>query len=232
MICVTMKPESLRVVLVAPENPLNAGFVARAMRCFGARELIVAGSGWKEMPEPARRTGASALDVLDRARFAPDLSEALRGCASAVAFSRRPTDLRQAAFDLPAVPAALRGAGKVALVFGRESNGLTAEEFALCPYRARIPCRDGMSLNLGQAVAVALQCFTAPAAGPSAKPKRPAVALERMLSLWEYLEPRLAAAPRFTPARLRRVRQMFYRLPLDDDDFDMLYASMRALSGD
>jgi tRNA C32,U32 (ribose-2'-O)-methylase TrmJ len=181
------------------------------------------------MPDEARRTGAAALDVLDGARLVPDLTAALRGCGTAVAFSRRPTDLRQESFDLPAIPGALGRAGKIALVFGRESTGLTAEEFALCPWRARIPCRDGLSLNLGQAAAVALHAFTAPKAGPPPKAKRPPVALDRLLSLWEHLEPRLAAAPRFTPARLRRVRQMLYRLPLDDDDFGMLYAVVKAL---
>ncbi len=225
-------PSRWRVVLVGPENPRNVGFVARAMLCFGVEELTVVGTPWKAPPPEAFQTGAAAPDLLNAARFTPDLSAALEGCADAVAFSRRPTALRQSEFVLPHAPTGLGEGGRVALVFGRESAGLTRAESALCPRLARIPCREGVSLNLGQAVAVALFSLTAPksAPPPDAKKRRPAVAVERMLGLWSFLEPRLAAAPRFTPARLLRVRQMLYRLSLDDEDFDLLFGVMNELS--
>jgi tRNA/rRNA methyltransferase len=220
-----------RVVLVGPENPRNVGFVARAMLCFGATELYVVGTPWPSAPPESFQTGAAAPDILNAARFVPGLAAALEGCADAVAFSRRPTVLRQSEFVLPHAPAGLGATGRVALVFGRESTGLTREESALCPRLARIPCREGVSLNLGQAVAVALFSLTAPHAAPPVDPKklRPAVTVERMLGLWSFLEPKLAAAPRFTPARLQRVRQMLYRLTLDDEDFDLLFAVMNEL---
>jgi tRNA/rRNA methyltransferase len=225
-----MDAASCRVVLVGPENPRNVGFVARAMLCFGASDLVIVGVPWKSPPEEARRTGAAALDILDRARVEPALEAALRGCETAVAFSRRPTVLRQTEFVLPAAPAGLGRAGRVALVFGRESNGLTREESALCPFLARIPCREGVSLNLGQAAAIALFSLTAPA--PPKKPEegRQQVSVDRMLRLWDFLGPRLQAAPRFTAGRLQRIRQMLYRLSLDDKDFDLLFAVMNELS--
>jgi len=228
-----MDAASCRIVLVGPENPRNVGFVARSMRAFGASELTVVGVPWRAAPEEARRTGVSALDVLDRARVEPTLAAALRGCATAVAFSRRPSVLRQTEFDLPDAPAALERAGRVALVFGRESTGLTREESSLCPFLARIPCREGVSLNLGQAAAVALFSLTARPSTrdkKSAKKTRPAVTVDQMLGLWDFLEPRLKAAPRFTEGRLQRIRQMLYRLDLDDEDFDLLFAVMNELS--
>ena len=227
-----MEDAAYRVVLVGPENPLNVGFVARAMACFGVDELVIVGSGWKTLPGPARRTGVSAPKILDRTRLVPTLEEALDGCDTAVAFSRRPTSLRQVELTLPGGEAALPRAGRTALLFGRESTGLTKEESALCPYLARIPCRDGLSLNLGKAAAIALFALTAPAGAP-AKGKTIAaegVALDRMLALWNFLEPRLAAAPRFTAGRLLRIRQMLYRLRLDDDDFDLLFGVMSELA--
>lgn len=225
-----LEAASCRVVLVGPENPLNVGFAARAMRAFGAEELVLAAAPWTSLPPKARVTGAAAPEVLDRARLVPTLADALRGCDAAVAFSRRPSVLRQESFALPGVPAALGRPGRTALVFGRESNGLTREESALCPFLARIPCRGGVSLNLGQAVAVALFSLTAaPAPAPGPGPARPGVSLDRMLGLWDFLEPRLTAAPRFTVGRLQRVRQMLYGLRLDDRDFDLLFAAMRAL---
>jgi tRNA/rRNA methyltransferase len=228
-----MDAAALRVVLVGPENPRNVGFVARAMRAFGASDLAVVGVPWETPPAEARRTGVAALDILDRVRVEPSLEAALRGCATAVAFSRRPSVLRQTEFELPDAPAALASAGRVALVFGRESNGLTREESAACPFLARIPCRDGVSLNLGQAAAVALFSLTArtePRAKKSPKKERPPVSVDQMLGLWDFLEPRLKAAPRFTEGRLQRIRQMLYRLHLDDEDFDLLFAVMNELS--
>ena len=230
---------SYRVVLVGPENPLNVGFVVRAMHCFGVSELVVAASAWASMPDEAHVTGACAADILNKAGFTPTLAAALRGCETAVAFSRRPTTLEQSQFSLPSVPPGFPPAGRVALVFGRESKGLTRAESALCPHLARIPCRAGVSLNLGQAAAVALFALTAPApaaapagAAASADAGRPSgaeeraapVSLDRMLALWDFLEPRLAAAPRFTEGRRQRIRQMLYRLSLGDADFDLLFA--------
>jgi len=218
----------LRVVLVGPENPLNVGFVARAMKAFGVKDLVVAASPWKALPAEARVTGVSAPEVLDGVRFEKDLAGALKGCATAIAFSRRPTDLRQDEFTLPGIPDSLNLAGRTALVFGRESKGLTRAETALCPYLARIPCENGVSLNLGQAVAVALFSLTAT---DGVLPERAATAsLERMTAMWEFVHPKLAASPRLSEERQQRMRQMLFRLHLNDDDFDMLFSIMKGLS--
>lgn len=227
-----MDAASCRIVLVGPENPRNVGFAARAMLAFGASELVIAGARWKELPAEARKTGVAAPEILDAARFVPDLAAALRDCSTAVAFSRRPTTLRQEEFVLPAVPPGLASSGRTALVFGRESNGLTREELALCPFLARIPARAGISLNLGQAVAVGLFALTSPEPRAADDPKkaRPAATVDQLLGLWDFLEPRLAAAPRFTAARLQRIRQMLYRLRLDDEDFDLLFSVMSELA--
>lgn len=218
----------LRVVLVDPENALNIGFAARAMKCFGAEELVVAASTrWKAMPAQARVTGEAALEVLDAARFVPTLEAALAGCATAAAFSRRPSSLRREEVELPRAPALT---GKAALVFGRESSGLTLEESALCPVLARIPMREGLSLNLGQVVAVALFAWAPHAPEKARRAKAAPAGLDRMLDLWHFLEPRLAAAPRFTPQRLRRIRQLLYRLRLDDEELDLLFGVCSELS--
>lgn len=217
-------------MLVGPENPLNVGFVARAMKAFGATELVVADAPWKELPAEARVTGVSAPEILDGVRFEERLEDALKGCAEAIAFSRRPTALRQDEFTLPAVPKTLNLKGRTALVFGRESKGLTRAESALCPYLARIPCENGVSLNLGQAVAVALFSLTATATNGVLPEKSPTASMDRMTALWDFVHPKLAASPRFTGERQRRIRQLFFRLRLNDDDFDMMFSVMKALS--
>ncbi len=221
-----MSAPRLRVVLVAPENPLNVGFVARAMKAFGADELYIAGSSWTSAPGKARVTGAAAEDLLDAARFVPSLEDALRGCATAAAFSRRPSASRRREWVLPAAPAL---SGRVALVFGRESTGLTAQESLLCPHLVRIPMLEGLSLNLGQAVSVALYALTARPPAPAKAGRAPA-GLDRHADLWAFLGPKLAEAPRFTAGRLARIRQLFYRLDLDDEEFGLLFGVMSELA--
>jgi len=218
-----------RVVLVEPENPLNVGFVARAMKSFGVTDLVVAGSSWKALPPEARVTGVCAPEILDGVRFESELEGALRGCQTAIAFSRRPTALRQAEFTLPAVPPALSLKGRTALVFGRESTGLSRAESALCPHLARIPCENGVSLNLGQAVAVALFSLTA-AAEVKGPERAPQASLDRMTALWSFVQPRLAASPRFTQARQQRARQLLYRLSVNDADLDTLFSVFKGLA--
>ena len=147
-----------------------------------------------------------------------------------MAFSRRPLDLSQQAFDLPSVPPGLSvGEGRVALVFGRESNGLTREEAGLCPWLCRIPSTPGVSLNLGQAVAIALYQMRAHALALPPCPAEMVVAVDRHLELFGFLEARLARSHRFTPARLMHLRQLLYRLRMTDPEFNLLASVMREL---
>jgi len=220
----------LRIVLVGPENPLNVGFVARAMKASGARELVVAGSTWKGLPPEARVTGVSAPEILDGVKFEERIEDAIKGCETAIAFSRRPTGLRQTEFTLPALPEGINLEGKTALVFGRESKGLTRAEAALCPYLARIPNVNGVSLNLGQAVAVALFSLTATDGGLGEKAPPETASLDRMTALWDYVHPKLAASPRFSKVQGERVRQLIYKLRLNTEDLDTLFSVFKGLA--
>ena len=64
-------------MLVDPENPLNVGFVARAMKAFGVGDLTIVSDKWSAAPPESRVTGVSAPEILDAARFTKDLAEAL-----------------------------------------------------------------------------------------------------------------------------------------------------------
>ncbi len=183
-----LKPEETAVVLVSPENPLNVGFVARAMKCCAVTDLRVVGE-WKEIPDRARRTGTAAPEILDGAKCVATLSEALADCAAAVGFSRR-------SFDLPVPTAELRAlaaeggsaGGKTALVFGKESAGLSREDLARCDLVCEIANPGHLSYDLGMAASIALYELVAEkgADGRTApEAKRPTIAeteaFERML---------------------------------------------------
>lgn len=201
-----------RVILVEPEIPENVGFSVRAMSCFGWTDLALVGPV-PDPDSPAYRTATMGKDILTRARSHPDLRSAFGQARTTVAFTRRPH--RKGLIDVQRL-AELRLERPLALVFGRESIGLTSEEVLSCDYACRIPTvHETGSLNLGQAVAVALACLheLPPPPSPDAGPA-PAVAVlreewtESILRRAEsFLHPaRREAGRRHLSALLRRLR--------------------------
>lgn len=163
----------ITVVLARPEIPANVGFIARGMANHGLSDLrIVQSPGIAAHPE-AVRTSSGEEAILAGSRDFADLETALRDCAFALAFSRRARDPGQRVLALPeAVPqfrsfaATGPDSGRLALVFGCESQGLSREETFRCSHVVRIPLPGPLlSLNLSHAVAIALYAFHGGAPG-------------------------------------------------------------------
>lgn len=156
-----MTPPAPPVLLVEPNRTGNVGAVARIMANFGLSDLRLVGS--PELPGDRDDMAARAegRGLLERLRAAPrpaTLREALTGVQVAIAVTRRrgkhrPTDLAPA--DLVPLVEGLPRGTSVALVFGREADGLTVDEIDLCGRRLAIPTvPEAPSLNLAQAVGV------------------------------------------------------------------------------
>ena len=147
----------LRIVLVEPRESGNIGSAARAMKNFGFGELWIVGehpplqpvSGW---------WASGADDVLETARFAPALHDAIADAHLTVATTSmrgRTTPVSFTPKTLAAEFAALGEEQILALVFGREDSGLTREELVLCQHTAAIPTNDRFpTMNLAQSVCV------------------------------------------------------------------------------
>jgi TrmH family RNA methyltransferase len=143
-----------RIVLVEPELPENIGFAVRAMSCFGWTDLAIVGPV-PDRESAAYRTATMGKDILERCQSHPDLRSAFGPARTTIAFTRRPH--RKGLVDLPRLKEVPDLAGPWTLVFGRESIGLTSDEVLSCDVACRIPTvHETGSLNLGQAVAVAL----------------------------------------------------------------------------
>lgn len=154
--------EQIRIVLVEPAGPLNVGAIARVMKNFGLRQLVLVNPQCDPLSPEARLLAVHAADLLEAALQVATLSEALTGCQRAVATTGRdrttlpirlesPQDclpwLRSPLFD-GTLPTA-------ALIFGREDSGLTNAELNLAQRFVQIPTsEDYASMNLAQAVAV------------------------------------------------------------------------------
>ncbi len=151
----------IAVVLVRARNPLNIGAAARAMGNFGFADLRIVND--YDVPFQEARSAVDAAPVLAEARQFASLAEAVADCTLVLGTTalgdRRllhPVDvLRDAAVRMH--EAGTAPDGRVALLFGSEKTGLSAEEMSHCHRLLTVPMRDGgISMNLGQAVAVCL----------------------------------------------------------------------------
>ncbi len=186
---VNAESDLLRVVLVAPRNPLNIGAAARAMSNFGFFHLRVVNP--YELAFREARSAVGAAPLLAKAEEFKTVAEAIEDCSLVVGTTA--VGLRQMQHPVRRLDQSVRllrkrlAGSRVALLFGSEKRGLSNEDLSHCHWLVRIPTRDEhRSMNLGQAVAV---CLYELARDPQAasKPERhlPATSadLERLTAL-------------------------------------------------
>lgn len=152
--------DALRVVLVAPRNPLNIGAAARAMSNFGFFHLRVVNP--YDVAYAEARSAVNATEVLARSEQYQTTAEAIADCTLVVgttAIGHRALEhpLRRLEAGGRLICGQLQSAGPVALLFGSEKFGLSNEDLSHCHWLLHIPAREEhASMNLGQAVAVCL----------------------------------------------------------------------------
>ncbi|PMR72603.1 RNA methyltransferase [Billgrantia endophytica] len=149
---------NIRIVLVQTFHPGNIGASARAMKTMGLSDLVLVNPRCFPDPE-ASRLAAGAEDLIDNARVATSLAEAVEDCVQVVGASARLRSLPLPHYDEPDALARelVQNAttDPVALVFGRERFGLTNDEIRCCSHQVSIPANpDYGILNLSQAVQV------------------------------------------------------------------------------
>src|SRR6202451_313895 len=176
-------PGPVRIVLVAPRNPLNIGAVARAMSNFGFTDLRLVKP--YDVAFKEARSAVRAHYILENARLFDSVADAVADCtlvAGTTAAGNR--DLHLPLYRLEAAAPLIReavSASAVALLFGSEKFGLSNDDMSHCHWLLRIPTRDEHgSMNLGQAVAVCLyEIVRNPAAAKkSPEPRQPADAAD------------------------------------------------------
>jgi tRNA/rRNA methyltransferase len=145
---------ALRFVLCRPRNPQNLGAAARALRCAGISRWAIVDPHTLDFAS-ARRVAVHAEDLLDRPRICKTLPEALEGCALSVGTTARPRPERPLLTPREAALTLSQARGEIAVVFGDERGGLTAEEVDAVDLLSSIPGDPAQpSWNLAQAVAI------------------------------------------------------------------------------
>ncbi len=152
---------SFRVVLVEPLYSGNVGSVARVMKNFGFRELVLLNPC--ELDKQARLMSVHAHDIIVNARIEFSLKDAVAGSNIIVGMTGLAGKTDNQHMRIPAqTPRKLKEklAGKsgiVSLLFGREDDGLWNEELELCDIIVNISTSSEYpSMNLSHAVAVVL----------------------------------------------------------------------------
>ncbi len=157
------KERRTRIVLVGTEGEINLGFVIRLALNFEVDEIYLVNPLINPFSDEVKRFAAKAAEIVSEKyiRVTNSLDEALDGidlsvCTSGLVGSssdvlRHPITPRE--FVTKIVPRY----SSIAVVFGRESVGLTRDELAKCHLFLSIPASPNYSiLNLSHAVAIIL----------------------------------------------------------------------------
>ncbi len=149
---------AVHVVLFEPQDPINIAAAARAMKNMGVSSLrLVRPVAY----DPYRLAGVAhdTSEILSGIRHYETLDEAIADCVRVAGYTaRRRAAKRQVVTAAAAATDLLQFAieGPVALLFGREDRGLPNEALDRAHVVVTIPTTGYSSLNLAQAVLLAL----------------------------------------------------------------------------
>ncbi len=232
------------VVLVEPQLGENIGAAARAMANFGLSRLRLVTPRQPWPNAKARMMAAGADRVLDAAALYDSLPAAIADCSFVFAATARAHDQAKpvvGAAEAAASMAPRVSAGEtVAVVFGRERNGLENDEVALADRILTLPVNPAFaSLNLAQAVViVAYEWFKYVSGGtlPFAMPQKSAPApKEQLLAFFSSLERELEKVEFFRPPDKREtmqinLRNIFTRMQPTQQDIQTLHGVIMAIA--
>jgi len=224
--------DNVCVVLVEPQDPVNIAAVVRAMKNMGVRQLRLVNPVEYD-PSRVERVAHDTRDIVSQVRHFDSLDAAIADCVFAAGFTAR---RRKAKWKLVSprevAEPMLAGAheGPVALFFGREDHGLSNESLDRAHAVVTIPTSDHPSLNLAQAVLIALYelHLAADASRTLAPPKKdaPPASAEQLQRYFTDADKSLAAIDFFRTRNqelvLRSLRSLTYRAAPDAREIDLM----------
>jgi tRNA/rRNA methyltransferase len=208
------------IILVEPQLAENIGAAARAMANFGLSRLRLVSPRQPWPHKKASMMAAGADRILESAELYHDLPAAIADCSFVLAATARAHD--QAKPVVGAAEAAqlmlsrLAAGETVAVLFGRERNGLENDEIALADRILTLPVNPAFaSLNLAQAVVIVAYEWFKLASGeklPFAMPQKSAPApKQQLLAFFASLERELEKVEFFRPPDKRETMQINLR---------------------
>lgn len=148
----------IRVILVSPKYEGNIGAVARSMKNSGLTDLAMVNP--PSIGDEAIARSMSGRDVLEHSKIFGSLSEATEGFSIVAGTSSVATVNRKKFRRIPVTPEEFWDEfsgrnDRIAIVLGREDDGLRNEEIEYCNYFITIPASpDYPVYNLSHAAAI------------------------------------------------------------------------------
>lgn len=228
--------ENIRIILVNPSHPGNIGASARALKTMGLSKLYLV----DPVSFPHNQATAMAVhadDVLDRVVITKTLLEAVNDCRLVLGTSARlrtlawpAAEAREAAKQI-AEEASL---GPIAIVFGRESSGLTNEELACCHLQVQIPaCSEYTSLNVAASVQViAYEIFLAMREVTPSKEYDDLASMAELDAMYDHFEQTLIKIGFLKPENpgrlMGKLRRLFNRARLEKNETQIIRGILTA----
>lgn len=238
--------DNVHIVMVNTTHSGNIGAAARAMKNMGLSKLVLVDPIAK-IDEDALQRSSGALDILDNVKIVKTLAEGIADCGLVVGTSARSrhvpwplqTPRQCAAKAREVIPAG----NQVAVVFGRESRGLTNDELHQCNAHVHIPT-DPQFSSLNIAAAIQLLCYEMRLAlEPDAIPSNttdvwgiewdyPLATHEQIQGLMQHYEKVLLEIgfikPHTGTQLMAKVARIYQRAGLDQSEVNLLRGILKA----
>jgi len=223
------------IVLFEPQDPVNIAAVVRAMKNMGVHALRLVNP---VEYDPTRIEGVAhgTRDIVSAIRHFATIDEALADCVRIAGFTaRRRAAKRQMLEPRAAAQDLIQHAehGMTAMLFGREDKGLPNAALDRAHVIVTIPTTEHASLNLAQAVVIALyeMHLAAPEASRTLAPPRkdaPPATAEQYERLFAAAQEMLVAIDffktRYPEHILRTLRSLASRAAPDAREIELLRA--------
>jgi len=222
--------------MVSTRNPLNIGAAARAMANFGFARLCVVNPYDVAFREARSAVGAAPL--LQVAEEFATVAESVADCTlvvgtTSIGHRELQHPIRRLEYGSKLIHRRLANA-PVAVLFGSEKFGLSNEDLSHCHWLMRIPTNPGLSMNLGQAVALCLYELARDPKAPDSRPEKIKAAsageheqitikLLEALRLSGYVNPVIADSTE------EKVRRLVRRLDIRARDVPVLLGMLRQI---
>ena len=146
------------VVFVEPETPGNIGFLARTMKNFGLEQMVLINPC--PLEHDSYYMAMHAREIIYNRQEYPSLEEFLK--TEKIDFAVGTTGEAGGSYNIPRIAVtpenlaqSLNVDGNIALILGREGDGLTNHELELCDVVVSIPTHESYPiLNVTHAAAI------------------------------------------------------------------------------
>lgn len=155
---VSLFKDNIYIVFVECETPGNIGFLARTMANFGLKNLVLINP--PTLTKEAYYQATHGKYIVENAKIFPTLDDFYQ--SQRIDFKVASTGMAGGSYNLSRIPIrpeelgqSMNVSNKIAILFGREGNGLTNKEIADCDICVSIPTDPTYPiLNISHAAAI------------------------------------------------------------------------------